>query len=69
MDNVAFLNCAEIRDKIVGRGHFIKDLQSYSSFLNPTENIFSQWKQSVRKSNPNNQDDLFNCMDSTLEEL
>jgi len=55
MDNVAFHNCAEIRDKIVVRGHFIKYLPSYSPFLNPIENIFSQWKQLAKKRNTNNQ--------------
>ena len=52
MEKVAFHNFAEIRDKTVGRGHFMKDLLSYSPFLNPLgiscPNGNNWWEKAIR---------------------
>jgi transposase len=58
MDNVKFHHTVSIKEKILSKGHIVIYLPPYSPFLNPIENLFSQWKQLVRNSSPNNEDEL-----------
>ncbi|KAG0421621.1 hypothetical protein DMUE_6280, partial [Dictyocoela muelleri] len=58
MDNVPFHKNIEIQNLIENAGHNILYLPPYSPFLNPIENLFSQWKYKVKTSNCNNEDDL-----------
>ena len=58
MDNVGFH-----RTPIVVEEHPILDLQQaflpvYSPFFNPIENMFSQWKNYVRRQRPENELEL-----------
>jgi transposase len=69
MDNVPFHKCIEVREKIILEGHVIKYLPPYSPFLNPIENLFSQWKQMVRSSDPNNEALLFSIIDDTFQQI
>ncbi|KAG0439339.1 hypothetical protein DMUE_2498 [Dictyocoela muelleri] len=59
MDNVPFHKSEIIKNLINNSGHRYLYLPAYSSFLNPIENLFSQWKDIVRRANINNEEDLF----------
>jgi transposase len=45
----------------------IQFLPPYSPFLNPIENMFSQWKEGVRKINPQNEAQLLEYIDKKFE--
>jgi transposase len=57
-DNVAFHRSTRARDIIISGGHHLDFLAPYSPFLNPIENAFSKWKESVRRSNPRSEEEL-----------
>jgi transposase len=69
MDNVPFHKNMKVKNIIEAAGHNILLLPPYSPFLNPIENMFSQWKEMVRRSRPVNEkellqniDDAFSCI-------
>jgi transposase len=66
MDNVAFHKVREVREKVEAAGHMIKFLPRYSPFLNPIENMFSQWKELVRASRPANEESLMRSIDDVF---
>jgi transposase len=66
MDNVPFHRVSEINDTIEREGHGIKFLPRYSPFLNPIENMFSQWKTLVKACAARNCDELLAHIDSTF---
>jgi len=66
MDNVPFHKCTEVRQRIVDEGHRVHLLPPYSPFLNPIENLFSQWKQLIRNSNAKNEQELLIAIDDSL---
>jgi transposase len=68
-DNVRFHKDDDILEKIATSGHSVRFLPPYSPFLNPIENLFSQWKQMVRNGNPKNEEELMNLIDSTFLEI
>ena len=45
------------------RGNKIMFLSPYSPFLNPIENMFSKWKQSIRQRKPNDETEPFAMLD------
>ena len=51
MDNVPFHKCNSVKEKFIEMGHEIFHLPPYSPFLNPIENLFSKWKDFVKRSN------------------
>lgn len=57
-DNVAFHRNPEIQSLIRANGHETLFLAPYSPFLNPIEELFSQWKHHVRHAQPRNTEDL-----------
>lgn len=59
MDNVAFHKNKEVQGVIEAKGHILLFLPPYSPFLNPIENMFSKWKQSIRSGQPKNEIELF----------
>ncbi|KAG0426065.1 hypothetical protein DMUE_5992, partial [Dictyocoela muelleri] len=59
MDNVPFHKNNAIKEEIEISGHRILFLPPYSPFLNPIENLFSKWKQFIRCSRPEGEDQLF----------
>jgi transposase len=69
MDNVAFHKVEEVREMIESTGHMIKFLPAYSPFLNPIENMFSQWKQLVRAGSPNCEAELIVLIDSVYNQI
>jgi len=66
MDNVAFHKSHLVAEKITASGHTIHFLPSYSPFLNPIENMFSEVKQRVRVARPHNEEQLFTSFDSSF---
>ena len=58
MDNVPFHKARQIREIIESRSHLLLLLPPYSPFLNPIENMFAKWKQSIRQSRPSCEEDL-----------
>ncbi|KAF7694631.1 hypothetical protein CDIK_2087 [Cucumispora dikerogammari] len=51
-DNVSFHKVLFIRQKIEDLGYELRFLSPYSLFLNPIENMFSKWKEFVRRESP-----------------
>lgn len=50
MDNAPIHRPADVRSLCERFGHIILYLPPYSPFLNPIENMFSKWKEGVRRS-------------------
>jgi transposase len=65
LDNVRFHRVPEVTERIVEAGHSVKFLPPYSPFLNPIENMFTQWKQLVRAERPTNEENLMVVIDRT----
>lgn len=59
MDNVPFHKKQEIKDFITESGHNYVYLPPYSPFLNPIENMFSKWKNGVKKRKSQSEDELY----------
>lgn len=58
MDNVRFHHCLEV-ELIITRNNFsILFLPPYSPFLNPIENTFSKWKNIVKATIFNTEEEL-----------
>jgi transposase len=66
MDNIPFHRVSEVKDAVEREGHVIKFLPRYSPFLNPIENMFSQWKTLVRAYAARDCEELLTCIDSTF---
>lgn len=62
MDNVPFHKSKGVKEIIEGNDHIIQFLPPYSPFLNPIENMFSKWKQSIRRERPENERHLFDLI-------
>lgn len=58
LDNVAFHKAQIVREVVERSGHTLMFLPPYSPFLNPIENMFSKWKEAVRRSRPTDEHDL-----------
>ena len=69
MDNVRFHRAREVRDLIEERRHNVFYLPPYSPFLDPIENLFSQWKGKVRREEPNDENELYDTVHKTSEEI
>jgi transposase len=66
LDNVSFHKSQVIRAKIEESTHTLIFLPPYSPFLNPIENMFSQWKENVRNRRPSNKEELLSLIDSSF---
>ncbi|KAF7696538.1 hypothetical protein CDIK_1783 [Cucumispora dikerogammari] len=64
MNNVPFHESLSVKTLIVGSRHRIFYLPSYSSFLNPIENLFSKWENIIRGRNLQNAEELLNHIKS-----
>jgi transposase len=62
MDNAKFHHCQEIKDLATSRNFELMFLPAYTPIFNPIENLFSQWKNLVRRRNCRNEDELFNVI-------
>jgi transposase len=69
MDNVPFHHSREVLERIVRKGHAYDFIPPYSPFLNPIENMFSQWKQKVKSCRPNNEKELMEMIDSSFDTI
>ncbi|KAG0436621.1 hypothetical protein DMUE_4127 [Dictyocoela muelleri] len=69
MDNVSFHKSSLITNLVEYTQHSILYLPPYSPFLNPIENLFSQWKDLVRRSNCNSESELFDRISGSLNEI
>ena len=58
MDNVAFHRNQLSRETMNNRGFTYKFLTPYSPYLNPIENMFFQWKNLVKRTESNNEQEL-----------
>lgn len=52
MDNVPFHKCVEVKQLFETGPDELMYLPPYSPFLNPIENLFSKWKEIVKRANP-----------------
>ncbi|KAG0437659.1 hypothetical protein DMUE_3560, partial [Dictyocoela muelleri] len=59
MDNVPFHKSNEIKNILDDSTVRLLFLPPYSFFLNPIENLFTQWKDKVKSSNCSDEDSLF----------
>jgi transposase len=41
----------------------------YSPFLNPIENLFNQWKNLIKRSEPQNEDQLYEAVENSSEKI
>ena len=69
LDNVRFHKNQEALSLITTKGHQMKFLPPYSPFLNPIENMFSKWKNSVKRRQSNDEEELFHNIESSLNEI
>jgi transposase len=69
MDNVRFHKTDSVVNLIRAHGHNPIFLPPYSPFLNPIENMFNQWKSMIRRSEPVNEDQLYQSVHSTSERI
>jgi transposase len=67
MDNVPFHHSRDIREHIEGSGNQLMFLPPYSPFLNPIENVFNQWKNSVKSARPSNEQELLTAIHSSCD--
>jgi transposase len=49
LDNARFHHCVEIKELVAHKNHELMFLPAYTPIFNPIENMFSQWKNLVRR--------------------
>lgn len=69
MDNVKFHKSRGVIRFFEQSAHKLLFLPPYSPFINPIENMFSKWKNYVRRSSPTNDDELRSAIDRGLENI
>ncbi|KII68537.1 hypothetical protein RF11_09456 [Thelohanellus kitauei] len=69
LDNVTFHKCDVIKQNVLTRGHQIEYLPPYSSLLNPIENMFSEWRNFVKRSNCMNEEQLLMSLNNGVREI
>lgn len=72
MDNVPFHKTKDVELVVTGlRDISIKILYlpPYSPFLNPVEQVFSKWKNLVRRKNPTNEKKLLKCIRRSFRKI
>jgi len=58
MDNVGFHKTELVREELIILGLNVKYLPAYSPFFNPIENMFSKWKNYVKRTQASNEVEL-----------
>jgi len=61
-DNARFHKTEEISSLFAHNGHVLRFLPPYSPFLNPIENVFSKWKNIVKRANSQNEQQLMDAI-------
>jgi len=70
MDNCSIHKSAELRNIITAAGHSLVFLPPYSPFLNPIEEVFSQWKSIVTKGDcMSDENELFERIENAFLEI
>ncbi|KAI9292864.1 hypothetical protein K502DRAFT_275487, partial [Neoconidiobolus thromboides FSU 785] len=69
MDSVFVDNNPSIRRLIGASGHRLICLPPNSLFLNPTESIYTKWKQLIREKDPQNERELFETVNNVWSEI
>jgi transposase len=69
MDNVRFHHTEEVTHLVTAHGHNAVFIPPYCPFLNPIEEMFSQWKWFVKRSQPISEDQLYEAVHNTSEEI
>jgi transposase len=69
MDNVPFHRSSDIANVFTQQKHRVFFLPPYSPFLNPIENMFSQWKELVKGSNPCDESHLLRLINEKFLEI
>ena len=69
MDNVRFHHNAGVENLIRAHSHNLVFLPSYSPFMNPIEELFHQWKSSIRRKEPINEDQLYEAVHNSSEDV
>ena len=64
MANVSFHKSKEVQRLIKDSSYSNLFLPPYSPFLNPIENMFSKWKEHVRRENPQNESHLLELINN-----
>jgi transposase len=67
MDNVRFHKTELITNLIQSHGHRAVFLPPYSPFLNPIENLFNQWKNFIKRGEPQNENQLYELVNNSSE--
>ncbi|KAG0437821.1 hypothetical protein DMUE_3462 [Dictyocoela muelleri] len=69
IDNVPSHKCLMINNSISNSSHRIIYSPPYLPFLNPIENIFSQWKDIIKTSNCHNEEILIKKISGALDKI
>lgn len=68
-DNVAFHKMAQIRELVKNNNHELFFLPPYSPQLNPIEEVFAAWKEHIRSSNCQNNEQLLRTIQNASERI
>lgn len=68
-DNVRFHKSEAILNAFRSSNNQILFLPPYSPMFNPIENLFSKWKKLVKNHKPNNERELLEAIEGTLNEI
>lgn len=69
IDNARFPHSEIVRSAVLKAGHFIQDLPAYSSFFNPIEFLFSDWKNFVLSTHAKTEHDLLAIIPTVSENI
>lgn len=66
---IRFHKTEMVLNMLAEKGVSVEFLPPYSPFLNPIENMFSKWKGIVKKTCPQNEADLFNSIQNSIQTI
>ncbi len=69
MDNVRFHKTDLVVNLIESHGHKAIFLRPYSPFLNPIENLLNQCDNNIKRSEPRNENQLYESVDNASEKI
>ena len=69
MDNTRIHYYSGVKEIIESQNLSILYLPTYSPFLNPIENCFSKWKNSVKRGNATSETELFGLINSGFSSI
>ena len=69
VDNASIHNNPMTRQILNLRGHVLMFLSPYSPFLNPIENLFSKWKERIRSSRSNNENEPITALQTASQTI